>query len=123
MCSHCGIDYIKKDARNLSDRQLKAVCSKDGLVGIAFTPSFFNSNSSEELVATFRYLKKKIGTDHLAIGSDFDGIIAPKLFPELSEVSQMQNLRNILKKAGYLTREVEKVFSINVEEKLINRLR
>lgn len=123
MCSHCGIDYIKKDARNLSDRQLKAVCSKDGLVGIAFTPSFFNSNSSEELVATFRYLKKKIGTDHLAIGSDFDGIIAPKLFPELSEVSQMQNLRNILKKAGYLTREIEKVFSINVEEKLINRLR
>ncbi len=122
MCSHCGIEYIKKDPRNLNDKQLKAICAKDGIVGIAFTPSFFNSNSAEELIATFRYLKQKIGTDHLAVGSDFDGIIAPKLFPELSEVSQMQNLVRLLKGAGYNESEIEQVFFRNAEEKLLAKL-
>lgn len=123
MCSHCGIDHIKKDPRNLSDKQLKAICAKNGIIGIAFTPSFFNSNSADELIATFHYLKQKIGTGHLAIGSDFDGIIAPKLFPELSEVSQMQNLVQILEKAGYNEAEIEQVFFRNVEEKLLKKLK
>ncbi len=122
MCSHCGIDFIKKDSRNLSEEQLKAICQKDGLVGIAFTPSFYNSNLVEELISSFRYLRKKIGTEHLAIGSDFDGIISPKLFPELSEVSQMQNLSQILKKSGFNSNQIEQVFYRNAKERLIKKL-
>lgn len=122
MCSHAGIFFEKKHPRNLKKEEILKICRKGGIIGLAFTPSFYSSNDSEALVSSFKYFKKIAGTDNLAIGSDFDGMISEKLFSELSEISQTQNLILILKKAGFSEAEIEKVFFKNAEEKLINLL-
>ncbi len=123
MVSHCGIKAIKKHPRNLSDKQLELIKEKEGVVGLAFAPNFYNTNNLEELIATFKYLKKKIGPDNIAIGSDFDGIISEKLFINLEDVSKINNLRKGLLKKGFSRAEIEKIFFKNVESKLLSYLK
>jgi|GEM_PF-1040494 len=123
MVSHCGISAIKNHPRNLDDSQIREIKRKGGIIGLAFAPNFYNTNNLEELVAAFSYLKKKIGLDSVAIGSDFDGIISEKLFIGLEDVSKMNNLERAFLKEGFSQKEIEGIFFKNVEKKLLSYLK
>ncbi|MFD2969176.1 dipeptidase [Sphingobacterium bambusae] len=57
------------------------------------------------------YLVKKVGIDHVAIGSDFDGIESP---PQgLEDVSKFPVLTEALLKRGYTKQDIAKIMGLN----------
>lgn len=71
------------------------------------------------------YLVKQVGIDHVAIGSDYDGIEAPP--QDLEDVSQLPNLTKGLLERGYSHDDIAKIMGLNFlrilkenETKLIN---
>ncbi len=65
-----------------------------------------------DVVAHIGRVKEVAGIDHVAIGSDFDGIgCAPD---GLDDVSKFPNLTSALLEAGYSPEEIRKIFGENV---------
>lgn len=63
------------------------------------------------LVDHIDYLVKQVGIDHVAIGSDFDGIEAPP--QDLEDVSQFPNLTKALLARGYNEDAIAKIMGLN----------
>lgn len=78
IASHSCARAIGSHQRNLTDRQLKIVGEKGGLVGINFCAEFLEDgrhfSSVKNIVKHLVYMKDKAGIDALGWGSDFDGI-------------------------------------------------
>ncbi len=81
IASHSGSAAICPRSRNLSDDQLKAIASKHGVIGIIFYPPCLRIDrenaSLDDILDQLDYLKKLVGPDHVALGSDFDGLMGP----------------------------------------------
>jgi len=73
-CAHALCDH----SRNLTDKQLRTLADKGGIVGINFNAPFLNVNGShtsiDDVVRHLEYIRDKAGIEALALGSDFDGI-------------------------------------------------
>ncbi len=57
------------------------------------------------------YLVEKVGIDHVAVGSDYDGIEAPP--QDLEDVSKLPNLTKALLERGYSEEHVAKIMGLN----------
>jgi membrane dipeptidase len=105
VASHSGVHTLAPSSRNLTDAQLDAIGASDGLVGIVFANAFLRSDFSDdadtplELIAEHaRYVAERIGTEHVAFGSDFDGAQIPAA---LGDVSGLPKLLATLAEAGF----------------------
>jgi microsomal dipeptidase-like Zn-dependent dipeptidase len=74
--SHTGVRGTCDNARNLSDRQLRAVAAKGGVVGIGFWPTATCGADSRAIARAIVHAVRVAGPDHVALGSDFDGAVA-----------------------------------------------
>lgn len=63
------------------------------------------------LVDHIDYLVQRVGVDHVAIGSDYDGIEAPP--QDLEDVSKLPNLTKALLAKGYSDQEIAKIMGLN----------
>ena len=84
VASHSAVHALCASSRNLTDRQLDAVGASGGLVGIVFACSFLRPDFSDDtdtplsLIAEHaRYVADRIGVEHVALGSDYDGTTIP----------------------------------------------
>ena len=80
VASHAAAHQLCATSRNLTDEQLDAIGETDGLVGIVFAVPFLRPDFAEdpdtplELIAEHAaYIAERIGVEHVALGSDFDG--------------------------------------------------
>lgn len=78
IASHSCARALGSHQRNLTDRQLKLLGEKGGIVGINFCAPFLEDHavlsSIENIVKHMVYIKEKAGIEALAWGSDLDGI-------------------------------------------------
>ncbi len=78
IASHSCARAIGTHQRNLSDRQLKVLGEKGGIVGVNFCAQFLEDyatlSSIENIVKHMVYIRDKAGIEALAWGSDLDGI-------------------------------------------------
>ena len=95
--SHAGAHGLSPAARNLTDEQLDAVAASDGLVGCTFALPHLRADGDRDadaplstLLDHIEYLCDRMGTDHVALGSDFDGATVP------SDVGDVTGLRRVL---------------------------
>jgi membrane dipeptidase len=84
VASHSGAHALSACSRNLTDAQLDAIGDTGGLVGIVFSCSFLRSDFADDentplsvIAEHARYVADRIGVEHLALGSDFDGTDIP----------------------------------------------
>jgi membrane dipeptidase len=63
------------------------------------------------LIDHFDYVAKRIGADHVGIGSDFDGITNPPL--DMDDVTYLPNITRELLKRGYSETDVRKILGGN----------
>src|SRR5205807_1641318 len=84
VASHSAVHALCATSRNLTDHQLDAIAESGGLVGIVFACPFLRSDFADdpdtplELIAEHaRYVAERIGVEHVALGSDFDGATIP----------------------------------------------
>ena len=105
VATHSNADAICPSSRNLTDRQLDAIGESGGLVGVNFHVSFLRDDGwrnpdtpLEQIVRHTRYIADRIGVDHVAFGSDFDGATMPK---ELRDVTGLPKLMDALAADGF----------------------
>jgi len=76
IASHANARAIHDHRRNLDDEQLKAIFKSDGVVGLTYVPMFIGEGdvSITHLLRHADHILSLGGENHLALGSDFDGI-------------------------------------------------
>jgi membrane dipeptidase len=113
VASHSGAHQLSAASRNLTDAQLDAVGASGGLVGIVFSCAFLRADFAEdadtpaELIATHaRYVAERIGVEHVALGSDFDGTTIPAA---VGDAAGLPRVLEALAAAGFAERELQAV--------------
>ncbi len=71
--SHSGVKGTCDNARNLSDRHLRAIAATGGVVGIAYFEFAVCGTDAAAIARAVRHAADVAGVDHVALGSDFDG--------------------------------------------------
>ncbi len=115
IASHSGARAISDHYRNLSDYQIQAIASNGGVIGIVFYPPFLTSPTPayiSDVIAHIDHIVNLVGTDHVAIGSDFDGI-GTNVVVGLEDVSKYPDLTLALLEHGYTEQEVAKILGGN----------
>jgi membrane dipeptidase len=94
--SHAGAHAICPIPRNLTDLQLDAVRDSGGLVGVVFDTVMTRPDGDlvldtplSTIVSHIEYMAERVGIEHVALGSDFDGCFPPAA---LSDASKTQAL-------------------------------
>ncbi len=84
VASHSAAHALCPMSRNLTDAQLDAIGSSGGLVGIVFACPFLRADFRDDTDTPVRliaehaaYIAERIGSEHVALGSDFDGAPIP----------------------------------------------
>jgi membrane dipeptidase len=105
VASHAAAHALCPASRNLTDRQLDAIGATDGLVGIIFGTPFLRPDFEDtvdtplSLIADHaRYVADRIGAEHVALGSDFDGTTIPA---ELGDVAGIPRVLEALTAVGF----------------------
>ncbi len=114
VATHSGARAIHDHYRNLYDDQIQAIAANGGVIGVVFYPYFLNgtSNSSiDDVIKHIDHIVSLVGTDYVAIGSDFDGIGVTPF--GLEDVSKYPNLTLALLQHGYTELEVAKFLGGN----------
>jgi membrane dipeptidase len=113
VATHSAVHTLCPTSRNLTDAQLDEIGSTGGVVGIVFACPFLrrdfadDPDTSLELIAQHaRYVADRIGPDHVALGSDFDGATIPA---PLGDVSGLPRLLDALADAGFTDVELEAI--------------
>jgi membrane dipeptidase len=113
VATHSAAHALCPASRNLTDRQLDAVGASGGLVGIVFACAFLRRDFADdadtplELIAEHaRYVADRIGVEHVALGSDYDGATIPD---GLGDVAGTPHLLDALRSAGFGPAELERI--------------
>jgi membrane dipeptidase len=114
VASHSGAHALCPASRNLTDAQLDAISASGGLVGVVFATAFLRPDFGDtpdtplELIAQHvRYVAERIGPQHVALGSDFDGATVPA---ELGDVAGLPMLVEALRCAGFSEEELAAIY-------------
>lgn len=105
IATHSNVHQLCPQARNLTDAQLDAIQASQGCVGVNFDTAFLradgqrNATTSLDLILEhIEYLMGKLGEDHVAFGSDFDGGF---ISDHLKDVTGLIHLQQAFEQRGY----------------------
>ena len=99
--------------RNLKDDQIKALAEIGGVMGMNFAPPFIDPEHADiaRLVDHIDHIVNLVGTDHVGLGSDFDGI--PSTPCGLEDVSTLPRITQVLMDRGYGDSDIIKILGGN----------
>jgi membrane dipeptidase len=113
IATHSNAHALCASTRNLTDAQLDAIGASGGVVGVNFAVSFVREDGGqvaatplEEIVRHVAYIADRIGSDHVAFGSDFDGALVPEA---LDGIAGLPKLVAALRAGGFDDQAVAKV--------------
>ena len=73
--SHTGVKATCDKNRNISDAAIRALGKNGGVIGVAFFTSALCGRDVGAIVAVMQHIKALIGAEHIALGSDYDGMV------------------------------------------------
>lgn len=113
VATHAAVHALCPSARNLTDKQLDAIGESGGVVGVNFyvgdlrADGRFDADTPlTEIVRHVDYIAGRIGIDHVAFGSDFDGALIPQ---ELGDAAGLPKLVAALRAHGYDDAALQKI--------------
>lgn len=111
--THADCYAICPSTRNLTDGQIDAVGRSGGVIGVNFEAMNTHPASSVEqdvpltqITAHIDYIVQRIGIEHVAFGSDFDGAEMPY---GIDDVSKLPNLIRTLEAAGCSAEDIDRI--------------
>jgi membrane dipeptidase len=94
--THAGAHAIAPQPRNLTDEQLDAIGDSGGLVGVFFDVVMTRNDGDlvfdtplDVIAEHIDYVAERIGIDHVALGSDFDGCHPPAAIADASKAQEL----------------------------------
>jgi membrane dipeptidase len=113
VATHSNAHALCASSRNLTDEQLEAIGASGGVVGVNFGVNFLRADGRRvtdtprsEIVRQVLYLAERMGIDHVALGSDFDGAT---ISTEVGGIEGLPGLVDELRMAGLDDDAVAKV--------------
>ena len=113
VATHSNAHAICAASRNLNDEQLDAIAASGGVVGVNFAVTFLREDGLDrrdtpigQIVRHVDYLADRMGIDHVALGSDFDGAAVPD---ELGGAAGLPKLIDALRASGHDDAAVAKI--------------
>ena len=111
ICSHTAMSAVHPSPRNIDDAQLRAVADTGGVVGIIFVAPFLGKGGVEAVVAHLDHIKKTVGVQHAAIGTDWEGFAT---YPaDLDSADKMPLLTEALLRRGWSAEEIHAAYGEN----------
>ncbi len=107
--SHTGVKGTCNNNRNLSDDQIRAVAAKGGLIGIGYWDTATCGTDARAIVRAMRYVSDRVGVEHVALGSDFDGAITAPF-----DTTGLVEITDAMLEAGYSEQEIRSIMGENV---------
>jgi membrane dipeptidase len=115
--SHGGIQGMCDIDRNLSETALHKIQANGGLVAIGLWDRVLCGDSVADVAASMRYVANKIGTEHVALGSDFDGGVKT-----VFDATGLPLLTDALFDAGFSDLEIRQIMGENYTQLLLKNL-
>jgi microsomal dipeptidase-like Zn-dependent dipeptidase len=110
--SHTGARTLQDFARYLADDELRAIASTGGVVGLwPYRTRRFGVRSIGDLVAHARYIAETVGPEHLAVGTDMNGV--PGVMTGFDGEADLPKLTAGLLAGGFDDSEVEGILGAN----------
>lgn len=113
VASHSNVHALCPHSRNLTDWQIDAIGASGGLIGINYGVSFLTADGRKDiamplsrLVEHAAYIADRIGIEHVALGSDFDGTTIPAA---LRDCGDLPVLVEALRAGGFDGADLEKI--------------
>jgi membrane dipeptidase len=110
VATHSNAYALCPSPRNLTDAQLDVIALSGGVVGLNYAVGFLREDGGHdpttpigEIAKHARYIADRIGVDHVALGSDFDGAVIPEA---LGDAAGLQRLVAALGEVGFDEEEV-----------------
>ena len=106
--SHTGVRGTCNNNRNLTDDQIQAVAAKGGLIGIGYWDTATCGTDARAIVRAMRYVSDRVGVEHVALGSDFDGAVT-----EPFDTTGVIEITAAMMDAGYSEEDIRKIMGEN----------
>jgi membrane dipeptidase len=117
IASHSGVHALCTYSRNVTDDQIDAIGKSNGLVGINFDVGSLREDGGDDadtpvgrIAEHARYVADRIGVDHVALGSDFDGATMPA---EIPDATGCPRVLAALEAVGFEGDELDRIASGN----------
>ena len=117
VATHSNVHALSATPRNLTDRQLDAIRDSGGVAGLNFAVSFLRADGARDantpvarMVDHVEYMVRRMGIDHVALGSDFDGAPMPA---EVRDAAGLPALVRGLIDRGYAGEDLRKLLHGN----------
>jgi membrane dipeptidase len=106
--SHTGVKGTCNNNRNLSDDQIWAVAAKGGLIGIGYWDTATCGTDARAIVKAMRYVSDRVGSEHVGLGSDFDGAVTTPF-----DTTGLVQITDAMFDAGYSEQEIRMIMGGN----------
>ncbi|MGA3197215.1 MAG: dipeptidase [Terriglobales bacterium] len=106
--SHTGVKGTCNNNRNLTDDQIRAVAAKGGLIGIGYWDTATCGTDAKAIVKAMRYVSDRVGVEHVALGSDFDGAVT-----EPFDTTGLVEITEAMLNAGYSEPDIRLIMGEN----------
>ncbi len=119
IASHSNCKEFSDHHRNLTDEQIKALAEKDGVINLSYCGGFIKQGVTrdnlkevglDEWLKHVDYIINLVGSDHIGLGSDFDGGCG---FPGVDDITMVPKVTRGLVTRGYSDDDVEKILGRN----------
>ncbi|MWV11510.1 peptidase M19 [Pseudomonas sp. R-28-1W-6] len=117
LVSHTGVAGTCKGPRNLSDEHLQRIAANGGLIGIGYWDAAVCETSVGAIVRAIRYTADKVGVEHVALGSDFDGTVHTPF-----DTTGLAQITEGLLRAGFSQADIARIMGGNVQRLLLANL-
>jgi membrane dipeptidase len=118
--SHTNARAVCPHRRSLCDRHIKAIAGGGGVICVNFYPPQLcarGESSTADIARHIAYIADLGGVEHVALGSDFDGMYD---YPaDIKNQAQLPNLLLALREAGFAEQEIERIAYDNLHDYIV----
>ncbi len=113
VATHSNAWNLSNSPRNLTDKMMDAIKESNGVAGLNFHVGFLREDGANDadtpistMVEHVVYMADKMGVDHVALGSDYDGATMPA---ELKDAAGLPKLMQALADHGFDNDDLTKI--------------
>lgn len=108
VASHGGVRATCDTARNLSDRHIKSIAAKGGIIGIGIYKYATCGKTMKDTVRAMQHVVDLVGIKYVALGTDFDGATETMV-----DSTGLVLLTEELQKAGFSANDIKAIMGEN----------